>query len=68
MSSKIKEGVIMYTIEALLEKYRDKMIVVDKKKELSEVLRDLVDVEEIDYEPLLPKHSKRLENNVGLSN
>ena len=57
----------MYTMEYLLEKYKDKIIVKDKKKELSEVLKDLVDVEEVDYECLLSKHRNVIENSMGLS-
>ncbi|SDK91695.1 MULTISPECIES: hypothetical protein [Alkalibacterium] len=55
----------MYTIEFLLEKYRNKIIMVDHKKNPFDVLKDLVDIKEIDLNLLHPVQLELIEQNVN---
>ncbi|WP_028274536.1 hypothetical protein [Atopococcus tabaci] len=54
----------MYTIESLLAKYQDNLIKVDEKKDYLDVLKDLVDIEEVDLHILHPVQLKIIEENI----
>lgn len=54
----------MYTIESLLEKYRDQLIIVEERKEAFNVLEDLVDMKELDSHIIHPTQLNLIKQNI----
>ncbi|SFK68979.1 hypothetical protein SAMN04488569_10752 [Marinilactibacillus piezotolerans] len=57
----------MYTIESLLDKYQDKIIMVNKKKEPLAILKDLADIVEVDLNILHPFQLNIIKENIQYS-
>lgn len=54
----------MYTVELLLEKYRDKIVMVDERKDSLEILKNLVDLKELDLNIIHPTQLEIIEYNI----
>lgn len=52
-------------IEELIKKYHDNIVVVDRKKPVTEIIRGLVDIREIPIGTLTPTHLKFSMENVA---
>ncbi len=54
----------MHTVELLLSKYQDKIIIVDEKRNSLDILKDLVDIKELDLNIIHPTQLEIIEYNV----
>ena len=54
----------MHTIDSLLERYHDKLIVVEKKRDSLDILKNLVDIKEIDLNTIHPSQLEIVKQNI----
>ena len=54
----------MHTLDSLLERYHDKLIVVEKKRDSLDILKNLVDIKEIDLNTIHPSQLEIVKQNI----
>lgn len=54
----------MHTIDSLLDRYHDKLIVVENKRDSLDILKSLVDIKEIDLNIIHPSQLEMIKQNI----